>query len=127
MEHPLCRAGHQQAVVVAPANHQVAARQLHHGLPPHKAQQVGGNQGRAGTCAAGQGGAGAALPHLQPQAIGVQHLQKVNVGAGGKHRVAFQDGPQPLPVHLAEVRDGNHRMGVAHPNGGDLQHLTVHK
>ncbi len=78
-----------------------------------QAAPAGGDGGRARPGAAGAGEPYAALPHPQPDAVGRQHLRRLDVGALRKQRMPFDDRAEQLDRRALGIIDEEHRVRVA--------------
>ena len=54
------------------------------------------------------------------------HLHEMHIGARREGWMLFQGRAQAVKVHLRQVSDLDHRMGIAHANGNHLQWLASH-
>jgi len=112
-------AGHQHGLAQAdPFNGQPPAARIHIHPAVQQAQADAGHYGGAGTGAAGQRLARAALMHAQAHPRAADHLHEAGVDAVGKTRVVLDQralGGDGRGVHVIHHLHG---MGVAHGQDG---------
>jgi hypothetical protein len=124
--HGFGRPLHPHRIVTAGPRHgQRSAARFHAHRRIEQAARDPCDRRRAGTGAAGERLAGAALPHSQRDAMAIGYLHVAGVDAVGEARMALE--PRSLRRDGRRCNVGNHldRVRIAHRHDGELERLAV--